>query len=78
MSFCGGAYSTKWCKRGERCYTRRTTIHTSAVNSITSQRGVDNGRSTMKGNGDGVAWNGSDSKEKTCNLRHSYTSRERY
>jgi hypothetical protein len=43
------------CKGKEYCYKGRTIIHKSVVESTASHRGVDNGRSTMKGNKDGVA-----------------------
>jgi hypothetical protein len=58
------------CKRmqGRRTLLqRKIIIHKSEVESITSHRGVDNCRSTTKGDGDGVAWSGS--KEKTHNPR---------
>jgi hypothetical protein len=41
-------------KGGECCFEGRTTIHKSAVESTTSHRGVNNGRSTIKGDGDGA------------------------
>jgi hypothetical protein len=75
---CGGTNSADGHKGGERCCEGRTTIHKSAIESIANHRGVDNSRSITKGDGDGVVWNGSGSKEKTCNPRHSYTPGERY
>ncbi len=41
-------------KGGERCFKGRTTIHKSAVESTTSHKGVNNGRSTTKGDGNGA------------------------
>jgi hypothetical protein len=41
-------------KRGERCFEGITTIHKSAVESTISHKGVNNGRSTTKGDGDGA------------------------
>jgi len=43
------------CKGGKSCCKGKTSIHKSAIESTTSHKGVDNGRSTTKGNGDGVA-----------------------
>jgi hypothetical protein len=41
-------------KGGEHCCEARITIHKSVVESIASHKGVNNGKSTTKGNGDGV------------------------
>jgi hypothetical protein len=40
-------------KGGERCCAKRTTIHKSVVENIISHIGANNGKSTMKGNGNG-------------------------
>ncbi len=40
------------CKGGERCCEGITTIHKSALESTVSHKGVDNGKSTSKGDGD--------------------------
>jgi hypothetical protein len=77
-SFCAGIDIVKGHKGGERCCAGRTTIHRSAVGNTISHKGVDNGKSTMKANGDGVVRSKSDSKKKTCNLRQSYTFGKRY
>ncbi len=45
----------KRCKEGERCCKGRTTIHKSVIESTTSHKGANNGRSIAKGDGDGVA-----------------------
>ncbi len=39
-------------------------------------KGVDNGKSTTKGDGNGTLWSGS--KEKMCNPRQSYIFGKRY
>jgi hypothetical protein len=70
-SFCGGTNSAR-VNGGEHCYTRRTFIHRSIIDNITSHIGVDNGRNTTKVDGDGVVWSGSGSKSKTHNHRHNY------
>jgi hypothetical protein len=41
-------------KGGKCCYEGRTIIHKSAIESIASHRGANNGRSIVKGDGDGV------------------------
>jgi len=74
-SFCGGINSAERHIGGKRCCIGRTAIHRSAVESTTSHKGVNNGKSTMKVNGDGATWSGSSSEEKTCNPKHNYTSR---
>jgi hypothetical protein len=66
-SFCGSIHNAKGHKGGECCYVGRTTIHRSVVEQTSSQIGVDNGRSTMKADGDGVAWSRSSSKKKMNN-----------
>jgi len=76
--FCGSLDNAKRHKGGECYCLRRTIIHKNTIESITSRKGVDNGISTMKGDGDGVAWSESNSKEKMHNPRQSYTSKERY
>jgi hypothetical protein len=53
--FCGGTNSAEGCKGGECCCVGKTSIHNSVVESIISHRGVDNGKNTMKGDGDGAA-----------------------
>jgi hypothetical protein len=41
--------------KGEECYCEgRIAIHRSAIESIASHKGAHNGRSTTKGDGDGV------------------------
>jgi hypothetical protein len=52
--FCGGTNSVKGHKGGERCCARKTVIHKSEIKSTISHRGVDNGKSTMKANGNGT------------------------
>jgi hypothetical protein len=76
--FCGGKNNVEGCKGGERCCTWRIITHRSAVDNITSHKGVNNGRNTMKVDGDGVAWSGNGSKKKTCNPRQSYIFGVRY
>jgi len=39
----------------KRCCAGRITIHISVINNTASHKGVDNGKSTMKVDGDGVA-----------------------
>jgi hypothetical protein len=46
--------NVKGCKGKECCCKGRTIIHKSAIESTASHRGANNGRSTMKGNRDGV------------------------
>ncbi len=77
-TFCGGTNSAKGLKEGKCCCKGRTTIHKSVVKSTTSHRGANNGRSIVKGDGDGAMWNGSSSEEKMRNPRQSYTYGERY
>jgi hypothetical protein len=57
-SFCGSIDSVKGHKGKENYCIGRTIIHRNAVDSIVSHKGVDNGRSTTKGNGDeaNVKW----------------------
>jgi hypothetical protein len=43
-----------------------------------NQKGVDNGKSIAKANGDGVVSSRSGSEKKMRNPGQSYTSRERY
>jgi hypothetical protein len=38
----------------KRSYKRKTTTHNSVVESTSNHKGVDNGKSTTKGNGDGT------------------------
>jgi hypothetical protein len=76
--FCGSLDSAKGHKGGECCCLKRKIIHKNIVESITSHRGIDNGISTMKGDGDGVMWSESGSEKKMRNPRQSYTSKERY
>jgi hypothetical protein len=64
-SFCESIDGAEGCKGGERCCEGKTTIHKSAIESITSHTGVDNCRSTTKGDGDGTMWNASGSKKDT-------------
>ncbi len=66
------------CKGRECCCEWRTIIHRSAVESTISHKGVENGKSTTKGDGDGTTWSKSGSEERMHNLGQSYTSRERY
>jgi len=54
VTFCGSTDNAEGCKGGEHCCEGRTTIHRSVVESATSHRGVDNGRNTTKGDGDGA------------------------
>jgi hypothetical protein len=61
-SFCGGTNSVEGRKGRKCCCVGRTSICKSVVESTTSHKGVDNGRSTMKGDGDGAVWNESGSK----------------
>ncbi len=77
-TFCGGTNNAKGCKGGEWCCEGRTSIHKSVIESTTSHKGVDSGKSTSKGDGNGAAWNENISKKKTCNLGKNYTSRESY
>jgi hypothetical protein len=65
---CGGIDNAKGCKGKECCCEGITIIHRSAIESIASHRGVDNGRSTTKGDGNGETWSISKSKEKMYNL----------
>jgi len=46
--------SAKGHKGREHCFEGRTSIHKSAIESTASHRGVNNGRSTTKGDGDGA------------------------
>jgi len=66
-SFCGGIDSAKGHKGGECCCARRIIIHRNAVESTTNHKGVDNGKNTMKGDGDGATWIGSGSEKTTHN-----------
>ncbi len=78
VSFCGGLDGVEGHKGREHYWARKTTIHRSAIENTTSHKGADNGKNTMKGNGDGVAWSVSGSKETMCNFRHNYTFKERH
>jgi hypothetical protein len=72
-TFCGGIDNAEGCK-GEKCYCEgRTFIRKSAIESIASHKGAQNGISTTKGDGDAVAWSQSGSEEKMHNLVQSYT-----
>ncbi len=66
-SFCGGTNNVKRRKGGKCYYEGKTTIHRSVVECTASHKGADNDRSTMKVDGDGKTWSGSDSKEKMHN-----------
>jgi hypothetical protein len=44
--------NAKGRKGRERCYEGRTFIHKSVVENTANQKGANNGRSTMKGDGD--------------------------
>jgi hypothetical protein len=66
--FCGGTNNAKGCKRKECCCKGRIIINRSVVGSTTSHTGAYDGRSTTKGNGDGLTWNGSYNEEKMHNL----------
>jgi hypothetical protein len=68
--------SAKGHKGGEHCFEGRTFITKVQLKSPASHRGVNNGKSTTKGDGDGVVW--SENKEKTHNLGQSYTYGKRY
>ncbi len=59
-TFCGCIDNAKGHKGGERCCKRRIIIHKSVIESIASHKGVDNGRNTTKGDGDGVVWSKSE------------------
>ncbi len=68
-SFCGGTNNAKGLKGGQRCYVGRKVIHKSVVEHTSSHRGVDNGKNTVKVDGDGVAWSKNGSEKKMCNPR---------
>jgi len=53
-SFCGGTNSVEGHKGRKCCCARRIIIHKNAIESTTSQKGADNGRSIVKGDGDGA------------------------
>ncbi len=46
--------NAKGHKGGECCFLKKTSIQKSAVESTTSHKGVNNGRSPTKGDGDGA------------------------
>jgi hypothetical protein len=52
---------------GECCWGGKAVIHRSAGGSTTSHRSASNGKSTMKGDGDGEAWIRSYNEKKMCN-----------
>ncbi len=56
--------TNKGCKGKKCCCARRTTIHTSVVESTVNHKGVDNGRNTTKVDGNGAVWSGSASEDK--------------
>ncbi len=47
----------------------RTVIHKSAIDNIASHKGANNGRSTVKVDGNGATWSGSGNEKKTCNSK---------
>jgi hypothetical protein len=67
-TFCENIGSVKGHKGGKLCWSGSIAIHRSASGSIAMDRGVGNGRSTMKGDGDWKAWIGSCSEKKMCSL----------
>jgi hypothetical protein len=77
-TFCGGIDGAKRRKGGECCCDETTIIHKSAGGSITRHKGVNDGGSTTKGDGDGTVRIGSCSEEKTHNTGQNYTFGERY
>jgi hypothetical protein len=46
--------SAKGHKGGELCFEGRTSIHKNAIESTASHRGINNGKSIAKGDGDGA------------------------
>jgi hypothetical protein len=52
---CESTDNVEGCKGEECCCARRTIIHRNVVDSATSHRGANNGRSTTKVDGNGAA-----------------------
>ncbi len=72
-SFCEDIYSVEGCKGEECCCKGKIIIHKNAAESIIGHRGVNYGKSTIKGDGYGAAWCESDNEEMTRNLGQNYT-----
>ncbi len=77
-TFCGITYNGKGHKGGEHYWGGKTTILGNIGGSTINHKGVGDGKSTTKGDGDGEVWSGNYNEEKMCNPWQNYTSRERY
>jgi len=66
-SFCGGTNNAKGSKGGKSCYVGRIAIHRNVVECTSSHKGAGNDRSTMKVDGNGIAWSRNGSEKKMHN-----------